>query len=569
MSTNEDIKEDHSMKTIDALLWRLLKKEQGQMLVWAAMGLALFLGVGGGLSVDVGRAYVVQSELQNAANASALAAATDAFYSSSTAAATTLATTYSTGSGDENASAFAGTATPTITPLCLKSLLPSGSSCTTSSSPVNAVQVKETATIPAYFMPLFGKKTLTVSAVATASMVGKPLPWNVVIILDSTGSMSTTDNNCPGTPSEFQCAASALELMLSKLNPCPNGASGCTPDFNVALFTFPGVSTASAGDEVCNPNGTPTMMEFTLPKAGATSYTPVKYTSSSHGSWTGTYEVTYGASDADTNGFVNDYYQVSASNNLNSSSSLVKALGGCLKVITSLPSSNSIPAGGLAPAKGDSTSGIGVTYYASVIYAAQAALTAEQNLNPNSKNAIIFLSDGQANMADGTYSGYPSDTGAFPDSGSFTASPSSSGYSTLNGNGAGYYPSATDECQQAIAAAQYAAKQGTRVYGVAYGSEQTGCYTTPSGGGANTDTSLVATGSNVSFTLSQLTPCVTIENIASSMDYFYSDYNQSSGGGGVDAGCQATANSAVTLNDIGLAIAAKFQTPGLIPNNTQ
>jgi hypothetical protein len=53
------------------------------------------------------------------------------------------------------------------------------------------------------------------------------------------------------------------------------------------------------------------------------------------------------------------------------------------------------------------------------------------------------------------------------------------------------------------------------------------------------------------------------------MDYFYSDYNQSSGGGGVDAGCQATANSAVTLNDIGLAIAAKFQTPGLIPNNTQ
>jgi hypothetical protein len=107
------------------------------------------------------------------------------------------------------------------------------------------------------------------------------------------------------------------------------------------------------------------------------------------------------------------------------------------------------------------------------------------------------------------------------------------------------------------------------VYGVAYGSEQTGCYTTPSGGGANTDTSLVATGSNVSFTLSQLTPCVTIENIASSMDYFYSDYNQSGSGGGVDAGCQATANSAVTLNDIGLAIAAKFQTPGLIPNNTQ
>jgi len=38
----------------------------------------------------------------------------------------------------------------------------------------------------------------------------------------------------------------------------------------------------------------------------------------------------------------------------------------------------------------------GITYYASVIYAAQAALTAEATLNAKTNNALIFLSDGQA-----------------------------------------------------------------------------------------------------------------------------------------------------------------------------
>ena len=46
-----------------------------------------------------------------------------------------------------------------------------------------------------------------------------------------------------------------------------------------------------------------------------------------------------------------------------------------------------------------SGSGFGNTYFASSIYEAQAALTAEQAARPGSKNAIIFLSDGQANAS--------------------------------------------------------------------------------------------------------------------------------------------------------------------------
>ena len=45
-------------------------------------------------------------------------------------------------------------------------------------------------------------------------------------------------------------------------------------------------------------------------------------------------------------------------------------------------------------------SGFGNTYFASSIYAAQAALVAAQAANPGSKNAIIFLSDGQANASE-------------------------------------------------------------------------------------------------------------------------------------------------------------------------
>ena len=108
-------------------------------------------------------------------------------------------------------------------------------------------------------------------------------------------------------------------------------------------------------------------------------------------------------------------------------------------------------------------------------------------------------------------------------------------------------------------AAQAAATAGTRIYAVAYGSEQSGC--SSSGGG--TDSTLVATGTNQSFTLSTLTPCVTMENIASSLQYFYSDYNESGSG----STCEDASHTVSTLQDIFLAISADFTTPRLIPNN--
>ena len=406
--------------------------------------------------------------------------------------------------------------------------------------------------MPTFFMKLvtLGHPTVTVGAEATASMQGQAQPWNVAIIIDASGSMSTTDSNC-GSVTEFQCAMNGVVAMLASTNPCKTGYTSCATsnaNFHVALFSFPEVSTATVTKEnACSSYSTPAFQIYALPSATATSYAPIEYeqTSNHSNTFTSTYEVTYGATDADANGFVSDYYNTANTNNLNTSSSIVKAITKCMKPISTAGSGT----GGL-----NAASNGGITYYASVLYAAQSALSAEQTLNTGTNNALIFLSDGQANLVTATADlPTPSTTWTAVTTGAIT---------TLTGNGS--YPDTTDECQQAIVAAQKAAAAGTNVYSVAYGSEQTGCYSTNASSG-NTDTSLFSPFPrtlNQSFTISQLTPCVTMENIASSLGNFYSDYNQSGSG----STCQDSSHTVTSLSDIFLSIASSFTKPRLLPN---
>jgi Flp pilus assembly protein TadG len=550
MSTEHRNFEATQMKaTIVSFVRKALHDQRGQVLPWLAMGFVGMIGMGG-LSIDVGRAYVVHAQLQNYANAAVLAAAGLVYNTSSTTNASTEATTYSGSSGDDNASSTLGTVTTTVRTLCLNSLQPSGTSCPSTNPPPNAVRVVEKTTVPTYFMNMLGVHSLLVAASATASMQGQSQPWNVAIVLDATGSMSTTDANCGTNVTEFQCALNGIQGMLASTNPCKAGATSCTnaaANFHVALFGFPAVSTGTVSYEnACSSFQTPSFQIYTLPLTTATSYTPIEYQEPNPGSgggnvnFTGTYEVTLGASDADANGFVSDYYSPSGTNGLNTSSSIVKAITKCMQPIARAGSGT----GGLNGAYSG-----GITYYASILYAAQSALAAEKTLNTGTNNAIIFLSDGQANLV--------AATADFPTS-PFTAVPSTAGLNTLTGTG--YYPDTNDECQQAIIAGQAAATAGTQVYSVAYGSEQTGCYS----GSGNTDTTLLTFSRplNATFTISQLTPCVTMENIASSLNNFYSDYNQSGSG----STCQDSSHTVTSLADIFLSIAASFTQPRLIPN---
>ena len=537
---------------ISSFAKRLFGEQHGQALVWMAAGITAILGIGG-LLIDVAHAYVVRGELQNYANASALAAAGEVYNTSTTTGATAYATTYSgIGSGDQNYNSGLGAVNTTITTMCLNMLMPSGVTCT-SSTPANAIKVTETAGVPTYLLRVLGFNTINVRATAMASMQGSPNPWNLAIVLDATSSMGNAPptGSCSGYSTEFACAQAGVKTLLQNVNSC-GGVSSCTTStakFRVALFSFPNVSTGTVSDFWSCGNSsptTPTHEPYTFPHVTTTSTSPLKYSDNltaytplTYSSVDATYEDTpVSTSDGDANGFVSDYWSASSSNYLNSSSSIVaEVVGGTHGPCLTNPGNES-------------------TYYAGVIDAAQAALTAEKTLYSKSNNAMIILSDGQANAASAKFAtGSPTPSA---DGLTYISSPSST---------TGYYPSSVDECQQAILAAQSAQRAGTTVYSVAFDSESDGCAVSGSGV-TKTDTSLVATATSgqPALSLSTLTPCITMKNMASpasgGTSYFYADTSSSS------SGCTDTAHTVSTIAQIFDAIAASFTTPRLLPSNS-
>jgi len=179
-------------------------------------------------------------------------------------------------------------------------------------------------------------------------------------------------------------------------------------------------------------------------------------------------------------------------------------------------SSNLVSAiGGKSGCAGVQAPGGEGTYYAGAIYGAQAALLAEQAANPGSQNVLVMLSDGDANAI----------------------SAHMPGASTTSG----VYPSTANQCQQAVAAAQAAAAAGTSVYSVAYGAKATGC---------STD--------------SGITPCQTMEGIASSPSNFFSDYTATGG----SSTCISASSPASDLQSIFTKIGKNLSITRLIPNGT-
>jgi hypothetical protein len=242
--------------------------------------------------------------------------------------------------------------------------------------------------------------------------------------------------------------------------------------------------------------GVPTAVAYSFPSVGATSYSP-------SGSTTATYQLTP---------FLSDYRASDTAATLNASSALVKASGGAGSC------------GGMLPPNYDGNFG---TYYAGVIYAAQAALFHQSQVYPGSQNVMLLLSDGNA-TAPQALNGYP-----------VMPSPA---------DASGNYPSYVGECGQAVIAAQYATNQGTKVYSIAYGSEPSGCLSDVSAG-----------------SYPNITPCQTMLNIASVPQYFYSDYLQS----GSNSNCIAPYQPDTNLSKIFADIANDLTFDRLIPNNTQ
>jgi len=497
-------------KNVRLFLRRALEDESGGVLVLMAVLMVGLLGMGA-IVIDVGDVYYSYNKLVISTNAAALAGAQGLPSNTSTTnQAVTNATLYSSQTGNLNAYGNLNVTSATYTLGCVTTSVGASIPCVATgvgTNTANAIQVKQTASVSTYFAKMFGTSSVTLTATATALMRGAATsPFNVAIIVDTTNSMTgTADTNCGGV-SRLQCALNGVQTLLQSLSPC--AATGCgslssqnyaNPIDRIGLFSFPNFTTTTASNQYGCSSTSPTAHVYTFPTAGASSLSTMPYTSGSTVQMT--YQDLYGLGD--TNGFVSDYRTSDSSTSLSSSSDLVEAVGG---------------KSGCTAMGGPGGEG---TYYAGVIYAAQAALTAEATAHPGSQNVMILVSDGAATssssqMATGTQS------------------------TTVATNG-GTYPSYVNECAQAVTAATYATNHGTTVYAVAYGSPSTGCTTD--------------TGSYTS-------PCYTMSKIASSAATFYSDDNQS----GTTSNCPA-GKSVSSLNNIFTQIAGNLTVARLIPNS--
>ncbi len=519
-----------------SFLRRFLKDQGGQSAVVLLISIGSLMGMAG-MSVETSHVYYAYRLLQASTNAAALAGA---YQMPSTTNAATAIAKYSSQTGDLNATTMLTSVTATPTYQCLTTVTSSlNVDCSTSTGATggyNAVKVTQTATVPLWFGGLVGYSSLNLKAVATAAMRGGAnTPWNIAIIVDTTTSMASQDSGLQCNDSQINCALAGLQVLLSDLYPCGMGqtctAVGATPVDSVSLFVFPAVTTATQSkDYICNTSN-PTIVAYTIPNT-----TPV-YTSGAPASNLmlpsgDTYQVL---------GFANDYMTSDTATSLNQASHTSIAAG----------DSGKSGCSGLQAPGGEGT------FYAQVIYAAQAALATQQTNNPGSKNAMIILTDGDATAcasnaytsggACNTKSQIVATEGTLNGTGTSTTNPS--GYKSYT------YPSALGECGQAVLASQYAATQGTTVYTIGYG--------TPTSGGCLTDKtySTTVTTNGGSWSPGKQ-PCAAMAAMASSQVNFYSDAGN---------GCQATApsNQSITaLTAIFRAITNNMTVPRLIPNGS-
>jgi hypothetical protein len=480
-------------RQVHFLFLEVVNDQRGQVLAWTAFMVFLFIGMSA-LVIDVGNTFLCYRALQSSCDAAALAGAQT--LPSTTASA--VATTYSSVSGSKNTySLLQNVAMASGYPLvrCSTTLQTQGVAC---SAPANGnmIQVVQTATVPTYFARVFGVKSIAIKASSTASMRGSySVPYNIALIVDTTKSMQDTDSDSQCSSSRIACALAGVQTFLQNLAPCAASETTCgsATGGNVAnsvdrisLFTFPNMTQSTVSND-SNCSGTnPTPAVYTFPTAGASSYSPA--------STIATYQVV---------NFSSDYKTSDSTSALAGSSAVVDAAGG---------------KSGCTAMQAEGGEG---TYYAGAIYAAQAALVAEQTANPGSQNALILISDGDA-----------------------TSTSSQLGSSATNN---GTYPSYVDECSQAIVAAQAATAAGTKVYTVAYGAEASGCATDTSG------------------TYKGYTPCQVMQAMASAPQYFFSDYTQS--GSGIDSSCISASQPTSNLNQIFTDIASDFTVARLVPDN--
>lgn len=313
----------------------LRHQQKGSVLVMTAAMVPGVVAVAG-LSVDMGRAFVAKRALTAQTQAAAMAGAYALSAANATSTTVTAAVNAWTAANPVSGVTLSGTPTPTLSCVTSTSSLPS---CNGTNP--NAVSFSQTGTVPTYFLKAFGQSTFTVSASASAAKAGGTAkPFNVMFVLDATGSMSDADAGCTvpsvSQPTKWQCANYSIQSILKTM---PKSLD------KVGLMIFPGLQTQ---------------------------YSPTTHPCSNQPQ-----TVPYYTS--------NIKYQIGTilDNTYND---------GAGSLVTTSPMIQAVGWGATSTTKGCVTNGGGQgSYAAEVLTKAQAALAAMSN---NALNVIIFLSDG-------------------------------------------------------------------------------------------------------------------------------------------------------------------------------
>ncbi len=163
--------------------------------------------------VDIGKAYLVQRQLQAGVDAAALAGAQHLPDPSE---AMTVAQDYGPSVGEKNAVKIGSNVTTTVTTRCVSS----APGCNPSLGNYNAVKVQASSDVNLLFARILGINKLKVKATATACSPCSAKPLDIMLVLDRTGSMcqhSDTSNDPACT--DLNNAKNGIRSFLQFMDP--------------------------------------------------------------------------------------------------------------------------------------------------------------------------------------------------------------------------------------------------------------------------------------------------------------------------------------------------------------
>jgi Flp pilus assembly protein TadG len=190
---------------------RGVQDESGMVLVMCAMVL-IVLFAATAITFDIGRAYMVDRQLQAGVDAGALAGAQ---HLPNPADAQTVAQQYGPSPGMRNEITLEDNATTTTAAKCVNS----APGCDPMNGIYNAVQVQARSRVRTTFARVLGIDYIDVDAVATACSPCSAKPLDIMVVLDRTGSMCQTNGVPDASCTDLRNARDGIKTFLSFMDP--------------------------------------------------------------------------------------------------------------------------------------------------------------------------------------------------------------------------------------------------------------------------------------------------------------------------------------------------------------